>query len=100
MKQNEMPRVKIGSVLEVSVRENVGRTLVDSKTFDRNYQIVGYYKGLMENPSGRGGPGEKGICLTSNSSKDGGNNVYISFEDHNIGYSFLVAKKIKVIRKA
>lgn len=95
-----MPDVKIGSVLEVSVRENVGRTLADNKDFDRNYQIVGYYRGLMENPSGRGNPREKGICLTSANTKDGGNNVYIGFEDHNIGYSFLVAKKIKVIRKA
>lgn len=94
-----MPKVKIGSILEVSVRENVGRTMVDSKSLDRNYQIVGYYRGLMENPSGRGDLGEKGICLTSSNSRDGGNNVYIGFDDHNVGYSFLVAKKIKVIRK-
>jgi len=95
-----MPNVKIGSILEVSVRENVGNSPVDNKDFDRNYQIVGYYKGLMRNPSIYGNPKEKGICLTSANTRDGGNNVYIGFENHNLGYSFLVAKKLRIIRKA
>jgi len=92
-----MPNIKIGSILEISVEENIGGGMVDKKSFDRNYQIVGYYRGLMRNPSIYGNPKEKGICLTSANTRDGGNNCYIGFENSR-GYSFLIAKRVKVIR--
>jgi hypothetical protein len=94
MKQKEMPKVKKGSLLEFIVKENGGVS-------NKGYEVVGYYRGLVENPYplNQNKLGEKVVCLTSNNSRDGGNNVYIGFEGQN-GYSFLVAKKIRVIRKA
>lgn len=86
-----MPKVKKGSLLEFIVKENGGVP-------NKGYEVVGYYRGLVENPLNQNKPGEKVVCLTSNNSRDGGNNVYIGFEGQN-GYSFLIAKKIRLIKK-
>ena len=97
MKQSEMPRIKKGSILEVNVFENIG-TKDERESPKNNYTVIGYYQGLRTEDSMYSNSKDKGIYLTSNLSRDGGNNIFIGFEDHK--EPFLIAKSIKIIRGA